>query len=72
MAKNKKVGSTGRFGARYGLGVKQRVLDIEKKQKASYECPSCHKLKLKRLGSGIWQCKSCEIKVAGRSYTPWE
>lgn len=72
MVKTKKVGSTGRFGSRYGLGVKQRLLAIENKQKATYECPSCHKVKLKRLSSGIWLCNGCEIKVAGRAYAPWE
>lgn len=72
MAKTKKSGSAGRFGARYGLGIRQILSSIEKKQKANYECPNCHKIKLKRLATGIWRCNSCEKKVAGKAYIPWE
>ena len=69
MAKTKKVGSTGRFGVRYGPTVKQRLLALERKQKASYACPNCHKIRVKRLSVGIWQCSKCNIKFAGKAYT---
>ena len=68
MAKTKKVGSTGRFGPRYGLTVKQKVLAVEKRQKIKYECPSCTKLAVKRIAKGIWACKSCLYKFTGKAF----
>ncbi len=68
MTKTKKVGSTGRFGVRYGLTVKQKVLAVEKKQKIKYECPSCSKVAVKRVAKGIWQCRKCDHKFAGKTF----
>lgn len=68
--KTKKVGSTGRFGARYGRGVKVIVKKIEKKQKMSYVCPSCKSKSLKRISAGIWVCRKCKAKFAGGAYSP--
>ena len=68
MTKTKKVGSTGRFGVRYGLTIRQRVLDVEKRQKVKQKCPYCKKFGVKRLASGIWQCKKCRAKFTGRAY----
>lgn len=64
----KKVGTAGRFGARYGRRVRQRIIDIEKKQKQKHECPYCFGLSTKRIAAGIWGCKKCEIKFTGRAY----
>ncbi len=69
-AGTKKVSTTGRFGARYGLKVKQKVLEVEKRQKKKQECPRCHKFQLKRLAKGIWSCQKCAYKFAGRAYWP--
>ncbi len=68
MAK-KKTGSAGRLGARYGGTIKHKLSKIEAKQKAKYTCPKCMKDKVKRVSAGIWQCKSCSVKFAGRAYT---
>lgn len=68
----KKVGSSGRFGARYGKSIRQKISDIEKKEKSRYECPKCHKVSVKRISSGIWQCRSCNTKMGGKAYIPWE
>ncbi len=68
MTKTKKVGSTGRFGVRYGLTVKQKVAAIEKKQKMKYECPSCHTVAVKREAKGIWSCSKCAHKFAGKAF----
>lgn len=70
MTKKKKVGATGRFGARYGLKIKKKVLEIEKVQRRKHKCPFCRKLAVKRLSSGIWYCKSCKTKFAGGAYEP--
>jgi large subunit ribosomal protein L37Ae len=67
MAK-KKIGSAGRFGARYGGPIKQKLSKIEKKQKAKYTCPLCLKDKIKRVSAGIWRCSKCDTKFAGKAY----
>jgi len=72
MGNKKKIGSAGRFGVRYGRKIRQKVSYIEAREKKKYECPKCHKKKVKRLSSGVWQCKSCEIKFGGKAYVPWE
>jgi large subunit ribosomal protein L37Ae len=66
----KKVGSTGRFGARYGRGVKVVVEKIERKQRTTYVCPSCKGKSLKRISAGIWKCRKCNAKFSGGAYSP--
>jgi len=66
----KKVGSTGRFGPRYGTKTKKIVAKIEKKQKERKTCPYCERPTLKRIAAGIWYCKKCKTKFAGGAYFP--
>lgn len=68
MPKTKKVKSAGRFGSRYGLRIRQRVIDVEEKQKGWHKCPYCSKLRVKRVSAGIWKCRSCDVKFAGKAY----
>jgi len=70
MVKTKKVGLTGKFGPRYGRGVKVTYEEIEKKQKLKYKCPYCKRLTVKRVSAGIWQCMKCQKKFAGGAYSP--
>jgi len=65
MAKTKKVGATGKFGARYG---RQSLLKIGTQKK--YRCPECMKMTLRREVSGIWKCSKCGVKMAGKAYRP--
>ncbi len=65
-----KVGSSGRYGARYGVRVRRRVRDLEKHQRRKHECPVCHHESVRRVGSGIWHCRRCEVKFAASAYTP--
>ncbi len=67
----KKVGTAGRFGPRYGRTIRQKVTEIEKKQKRKHKCPYCNYFKVKRVSVGIWQCKKCNTKFAGKAYEPW-
>ncbi|KUO83077.1 MAG: 50S ribosomal protein L37ae [Caldivirga sp.] len=65
------VGPTGRFGARYGMGVRRKVLQIEVKQRGLHRCPQCRSLvRLRRLAFGIWQCPRCGFTFAGGAYVP--
>ena len=66
----KKVGSTGRFGPRYGVSVRRRVGAVEKKQRQKYDCPSCSKINVKRISTGIFKCNSCDYQFASGAYYP--
>lgn len=66
----RKVGTTGRFGPRYGMRTKKVVASIERMQKQKQSCPRCERLSLKRIATGIWLCKKCKLKIAGGSYMP--
>jgi len=71
MAKRtKKVGSAGRYQARYGVKARTRIRNVEIIQKAKHICPSCGHKKVKRVGTSIWQCKKCGVKFAGGAYLP--
>ncbi|MDR0509027.1 MAG: 50S ribosomal protein L37ae [Candidatus Methanoplasma sp.] len=71
MAKRtKKAGTSGKFGARYGVVVRNRVKNIEAHQKSRHECPICHHMSVKRVSSGIWECRHCAAKFAAEAYSP--
>lgn len=69
MTKKKKIGSAGRFGARYGKKVRQLVSDIEKTQKQRHLCPRCDMPYVERVAAGIWLCGKCGTKFAGGAWT---
>jgi large subunit ribosomal protein L37Ae len=71
LARTKKVGSTGRFGARYGAKLRRRVLDIERRRKEPHRCPSCATRALQRKAVGLWTCKKCGLLFAGGAYVPY-
>jgi large subunit ribosomal protein L37Ae len=71
LARTKKVGSTGRFGARYGAKLRRRVLDIDNKRKEPTRCPKCATRALKRKAVGLWVCKKCDLLFAGGAYVPY-
>ena len=70
MSGTKKVRSAGRFGARYGLKLRKKIIEIENVQRKKHICPECKNKTLKRIASGIWQCKKCGNKIAGKAYFP--
>jgi large subunit ribosomal protein L37Ae len=65
-----KAGSSGRFGARYGVVVRNRTRDIDRIRKGDHECPQCHRVGVKRVSSGIWECPRCATKFAAGAYSP--
>ncbi|MFX0088206.1 MAG: 50S ribosomal protein L37ae [Candidatus Hodarchaeota archaeon] len=70
MGRTKKVGSTGRFGTRYGATIRKRVRKIDDSLKSKHQCPSCESVKVKRVSIGIWQCNFCGFRFTGGSWTP--
>jgi large subunit ribosomal protein L37Ae len=68
--RTKKVGSSGKFGPRYGLSVKKQIRSVDQKRSAKYICPRCYKKNVKRVSSGIWECRSCSHKFVGGAYSP--
>jgi len=68
MRRTKKVGSTGRFGARYGTLVRKKTARVEKETRAAVPCPRCRSKKLFRVSTGIWQCRKCDLKFAGGAF----
>jgi len=52
----RKLASAGRFGARYGRRIKERLLNSEISQRAKHKCPYCLKVNVKRVSTGIWEC----------------
>ena len=67
---NKKTKSAGRYGSRYGRKKRSKVASVESKQKGWHKCPYCNKDRVKRVSTGIWQCRKCNTKFAGGAYTP--
>ncbi|MEX2701893.1 MAG: 50S ribosomal protein L37ae [Candidatus Baldrarchaeia archaeon] len=70
MGRTKKVGITGRFGARYGSTIRKRVREIEEKMKRPHKCPKCGTKAVKRISVGIWQCRKCNYTFTGGAYIP--
>jgi len=70
MGRKKKVGTAGRFGARYGKKQKAKIAEVEKIEKSRHICPRCKMKYVKRVSSGIWICKKCGNKFAGLAYYP--
>lgn len=69
MAEIRKIGSSKRFGARYGRTIKHNFAKIEHEQRKLHKCPYCNKIAVKRLATGIWYCKKCDAKFTGKAYT---
>jgi large subunit ribosomal protein L37Ae len=69
MAEKTNLGSTKRFGTRYGPTNKDKVALIEQGHRGRHKCPFCSYVKVKRLSRGIWQCEKCNAKFTGKAYT---
>jgi large subunit ribosomal protein L37Ae len=70
MGRTKKAGTAGRFGARYGVTLRQRVAKIEQNMKAKHKCPSCQTKAVRRVSTGIWSCRKCGHTFTGGAYIP--
>jgi len=70
MGVTKKVGSTGRFGSRYGVGIRKKLLKVETLQIQKQKCPNCGAPAVKRKSRGIFACKKCTHEFVGGAYLP--
>lgn len=70
MGRTKKIGRAGRFGSRYGKKIRVWVVESEKESKKRHTCSACMKPTVSRMTSGIWRCRRCGLKLAGKAYTP--
>ena len=68
--KTKKVGSTGRFGTRYGSRLRKRVRDIDATVKSAHRCPRCRLVKVRQVSVGIWKCRKCDYTFTGGAWVP--
>ncbi len=66
--RTKKVGPTGWMGARYGIRIRRRVLDIDRARKKPAACPRCATVTLRRVASGIFECSRCGTRYASNAY----
>jgi large subunit ribosomal protein L37Ae len=61
--------TTKRFGSRYGMSTRNKAAKIEAEQRRKHKCPYCNKTAVKRVAAGIWECRKCNTKFAGKAYT---
>ncbi len=54
---------------RYGSRIRKLYTAAEESKKKLYKCPKCGKVKVKRIGFAIWECKACGAKFAGGAYS---
>lgn len=69
MVEIEKYKAVKRFGARYGRKLKERFGKIDMEQRKKQKCPYCSAVKVKRIAVGIWKCKKCNAKFAGKAYS---
>ncbi|MCK4717687.1 MAG: transposase [Thermoplasmata archaeon] len=67
--RTKKVGSTGRFGVRYGVKVRYRTKSVDTSLNTRGTCPQCQHSSVSRVKSGIWKCSRCSYTFAAGAYS---
>jgi len=73
MARKKKKDThamTKGLGPRYGVRVRKRINTVLKKSRATYRCPDCRYTSVKRVSTGIWECRHCGLVFAGGAFQP--
>ena len=54
------------------VGYGKRIMDMtraaKRKTTKRYKCPSCSRVSVKRLSSGVWECRKCSAKFASDAY----
>ncbi len=71
MGRTKHVGIAGKFGTRYGSTLRKQYKEVMEKRYAPHQCPFCGaKGYVRRISTGIWECRKCGSKWAGGAYIP--
>ncbi len=68
--RTKKVGIVARFGTRYGTSVRKRFKKAAESSIKKYACPRCSYNAVRRVSSGIWECRHCNYTFSGGAYQP--
>lgn len=68
--KTKKVGISGKFGPRYGVKVRKQIQAVEMEKTKRHTCPRCKHKSVKRISTGIWKCRRCNLTFASGAYSP--
>jgi large subunit ribosomal protein L37Ae len=55
--------------ARFGASIRKLHDKAIAAKRTRYECPACHKFKVRRTGTAVWNCKSCGKVYAGGAYS---
>lgn len=58
------------YGPRYGVRVRKRIDSVLKRSRGKYRCPDCRYTSVKRVSTGIWECRHCGLIFAGGAYQP--
>ncbi len=66
--RTKKVGATGWMGPRYGIRIRRRVLEIDRSREHDAPCPRCSTVTLRRVASGVFECRRCGTRFASNAY----
>lgn len=66
----KKVGIAGKYGSRYGVKIRKRLMETETERVQKRTCPRCAHIAVKRLDTSIWLCRHCGYKYAAGAYVP--
>ena len=56
--------------SRYGKKIRELERAVLKQSRGRHACPKCGKVSVKRVGAGIWACRSCSAVFAGGAYSP--
>ncbi len=70
MGNTVKVGTAGRLGIRYGVGIRKRVRAVDARLNQEIACPFCGFAKIKREAAGLFHCNKCDAKFTGGAYEP--
>ena len=54
---------------RYGAEIRKQANKVLATKRASYACPKCGKLSVRRSSNSLWACRSCGTKFAGGAYS---
>lgn len=53
---------------RYGKKIRDGLKNIKRLTTRKYKCPLCTRISVRRISTGIWQCKKCGTKFASNAY----